>query len=83
MKTTINNQEVEITYAGALTSGYGHKKITVEIYHDGSSKRFAAVTSNMPGYDAAMDIEDIDERYFAFYELIADKIEEEVIDWLP
>ncbi len=80
-QVNISNKQVEINYANALTSGYGHKKITVELNYEGNSKTFYATTSHMPGYDAANDMEG-EEKYVAFFELIESQIEEEVAEWL-
>lgn len=79
--TTINGKEIEIYYANALPSGYGHKEITVELLFNGNFKKFKSVTSDMPGYDAANDLEG-DEKKVALYELIESNIEGEVIEWL-
>lgn len=73
---------IEVYYANALTAGYGHKKIEVELYYNGEYKTFKATTDFMPGYDAAMDLEDTNERYVALFGLIEYKIEDEVIEWV-
>ena len=84
MKTysTTTGQEFTLDYASALTAGYGHKKITVvlvsEIY---GTKEFSAVTSNMPGYDDATDL-DGQEKYEALFELIESKLDDEIYYWL-
>ena len=73
--------EVEITYADAVSSGYGHKKITVEVNYNGQSKRFNAVTSCMPEFDRADELEG-QERYYALYSCVASSIDELVADWI-
>lgn len=83
MRTTnIQGNEIEITYANALMSGYGHKKITVEVEFNGLRKEFKATTSNMPAYDEAMNIEDMEDKYFALYEIIESQIEDNILDWI-
>ena len=78
---TIDGKEVQIYYANAATSGYGHKKIEVKLSYEGNYETFYATTTNMPGYDASTELEG-EERYIALYELIDYDIEEEVIEWL-
>ena len=78
----LNGLKIEVYYANALTAGYGHKKIEVELRYKGEYKTFKATTNFMPGYDAAMDIEDTEAKYVALYELIDTQIEDEVIEWI-
>lgn len=83
MKTyQIEGKEVYVYHASALSSGYGHKKITVELVEEfsGESMKFSATTSNMTDYDA-IDMEAQD-RYEVLYELIDSKIEDNVYEWL-
>lgn len=80
-QVTIGNKNVEINYANAMISGYGHKKITVDLICEGNCKSFYATTNNMRGYDEATDFEG-EEKYAAFYNLIDSKIEDEVAEWL-
>ena len=83
MKTiNINGSQVELNYANALTAGYGHKEITVELCYEGEYKTFKAVTNNMPGFDDAQDIEDYEEKQLALFELVDYKIEDEVSEWI-
>lgn len=83
MKTTfVGEKEVGIWWAGAITLVYGQKEITVELCFDGKYKEFRAKTSNMDDYDEACDFENVSERYFAFYNLIEDKIIDEVEEWI-
>lgn len=80
---TINflNTELEINYTQALTSGYGHKKITVELYFQGEYKAFSATTSNMPDYDDATDLEGSDKDK-ALFNIISNQIEDQVNEWI-
>jgi hypothetical protein len=77
----INGVALEINWTNALTSGHGHKKITVELYFDGKYEKFNATTNNMPDYDDATDLdgEDKDE---ALFNLIVYKIEDEIMEWI-
>lgn len=80
--TTLNTEkEVSLNYASSMTSGYGHKKITVELECEGEYKDFSATTNNMQGFDNANDLEG-DDKYIAFFELIESEIEEEIMEWL-
>ena len=81
LTTFVADKEIEIYHASALTSGYGHKKITVELSYNGEYQKFTATTNNMPGYDAATELEG-NEKYHAFYELIENQIIDEVAEWL-
>lgn len=80
-KTFVADKEISITYATAITSGYGHKKITVEIEYDGNYKIFSDVTSHMPGYDKAVDLEGED-RDMALYNLIERSIIDQIAEWI-
>lgn len=83
MKTfEINEAQVELNYASAITAGYGHKEITAELCYEGEYKTFKAVTNNMPGYDDAQDIEDYEEKQVALFELIVYKIEDDISEWI-
>ena len=77
----VAGKEIEIYDASALTSGYGHKKITVELSYNGKYQRFTATTNNMPAYDEATELEGA-EKYHAFYEIIENQIIDEVAEWL-
>lgn len=81
LTTFVADKEIEIIYVNALTSGYGHKNIIAEVRYNGESKEFHATTSNMPGYDAATDLEGIDKDH-ALYELIESQIIDEIAYWL-
>jgi hypothetical protein len=80
-KYKFNNSEVTVYYAGSLLSGYGHHKITVELECNGEYKKFIATTNNMRGLDAAKEL-DRQDKYEAFYELIASDINEEILNWV-
>lgn len=79
----INGQNIVVLHASAVTSGYGHKKITVELMEESSGRTgtFTATTNYMTGYDAANELEGQD-KYEALFELIDSKIQDEVYAWL-
>jgi hypothetical protein len=83
MKTS-TNREIEIYAVQVNQSGYGHKEIRVSILFQGKysaeTMDFKAVTNNMPGYDAANDLEG-EERRNALYSLIERQIIDEVEDF--
>lgn len=72
---------VLVVDASSNSIGFGHKKITVELCYNGEYQKFTATTNNMPGYDAACELEG-DEKYLALYELIENQIIDEVAEWL-
>jgi len=73
--------EVSLLHADAVSAGFGHKKITIELEYKGVKKSFSKTTSNMPDFDDAMDLEG-EEKYEAFYNIIAyGEIEEQIHDW--
>ena len=80
---TINflKTELSIFYATALPAGHGHKEITVELCHDGNYRKFSAITSNMPDYDDAQDL-DGGEKHEALFNIISGQIEEQVEEWI-
>lgn len=80
-KPIVGNKKVEIYYAMASFSGYGHKRITVELYYNGEYKEFKATTNNMPAYNEAMELEGPN-RYRALYRIIEHQIFDEVCEWL-
>lgn len=82
MFTTISEKKVEIIFASASPSGHGHYKIVVEMAMDRSINHFTAKTNNMPGLDAALDLEHQQKKYFALYELIEQQIEKEIREWI-
>lgn len=79
MNTTNNTPTVH--YASCITSGYGHKKITVELKLDGEYRKFTATTNAMHLTDEAADLEG-QERYNALYDIIAIDIDDEVRNWV-
>lgn len=81
LTTFVADREIEIYHAFSMPSGYGHKKITVELSYNGEYKKFEAITSNMPGFDKADELEGAD-KYHAFYELIEMQIIGQVEEWL-
>lgn len=86
MKNTINvnNTELKLMHASKIQSGHGHYKITVLFLNleSGENKSFTATTSHVPGIDAASELEDIDEQYLALYELIQNRIQENIEEWV-
>jgi len=73
--------DLEINYTNALTSGHGHKKITIELFFQGEYKTFSATTSNMPDYDDATELEGEDKDE-ALFNIIRYQIEDEVSEWV-
>jgi len=73
--------EVDVMYASAIQSGYGHKRITVDLIKNGKYLSVQGITSDMPGYDEATDLEGR-EKHKALYKLIEHKVIEEVELWL-
>lgn len=72
----------QVTHASHLSSGYGHKKIMVDIIDEnGNQKSFSSVTSNMPDFDEATDLEG-QEKYEALFELIENDIEGSISGWI-
>ena len=83
MKAIVNlfGKEIEIYSLSVKPAGYGHKKITVELFYNGDYKAFSAVTNNMPATDEANELEGI-ERYISYFSIIEDKIADEIGEWL-
>ncbi len=86
MKTYTTTEIAEFNYtvdhASALPSGHGHKEITVTIVSEnGNKKEFKSITSNMPGYDDAMDLEG-QEKYEALFELVEINLDGKIAEWL-
>jgi len=80
--TTSYEQEFTVDYASSLPSGYGHRKINVEIVSDcGSRKTFSHSTSNMPDFDEANDLEGR-EKYEALFGLVENSLEGEISEWI-
>ena len=79
---TTSGQDFTVDYASALPTGYGHKKITVQVIDEnGNSKDFSATTSNMPNYDEATNLEG-QEKYEALFEIIEHQVEDEISEWI-
>ena len=85
MTTTIiiNYKELDITYATAISSGHGHKKISVWFidYETLESITLTATTNNMPAFDRASDLEG-QEKYVALYEIIASDIQDQLEEFV-
>lgn len=81
--TTHSNIAADFTidYASAITSGYGHKEITVSVNYEGKLKNFTATTSNMHAYDQATDLEG-QEKYEALYELVEGTLNDQISEWI-
>jgi hypothetical protein len=79
----INGKELDITYATAISSGYGHKKISVSFYdyENSESITLTATTNNMPAFDRANDLEG-QEKYMAFYEIIEMQIQDQLEEFV-
>ena len=80
-KKIVADKEIEIYHANAITSGYGHKKITVELQYNGKYQKFTAITNNMFAYDEANEL-DGEDKYQAFYDIIENQIIDEITEWL-
>lgn len=78
----INGKTIDLMHADSLPSGYGHRKITVQLCYGAESGYFRATTNCMPCYDEAMNIEDYDAQKMALYGIIASDIEDQIIEWL-
>lgn len=89
MKTYTTSEIAEfnftVNYADALSSGYGHKEISVIIEAKTSgeniTKEFKSITSNMHGYDEATDLEG-QEKYEALFELVESNLDGRIAEWL-
>jgi hypothetical protein len=79
--TLVDGKEVEIYYANARPSGYGHMTITIELLYNDEIGEFTATTDDMPAYDEATDLEG-EEKSLALYKIIEHQIEDEVTEWL-
>ena len=80
-KVTIANTELYLYSAQALSSGHGHYKITIRLINGDIMGIFSATTDDMPAIDEISDIEG-NEKEMALFNLISDKIEDEVAEWL-
>lgn len=77
----VNNTEIGLYHAQAISAGSGHKYITVELEYEGIYETFTAITADMPSYDAATELEG-EEKYLALYNIIAHQIKREVDEWI-
>jgi hypothetical protein len=85
MTTTIiiNYKELDITYATAISSGHGHKKISVWFidYETLESITLTATTNNMPAFDRASELEG-QEKYRALYDIIEMQIQDQLEEFV-
>ena len=79
--TTLAGKEIEVYHAQAIPSGYGHKKITVELRHGNMYEKFSATTSNMSAFDDAQDHVG-SEYYQALFDIIENQIEDQATECL-
>lgn len=79
----INGKELDITYATAISSGHGHKKISVSFYDYENSESIvlSATTNNMPAFDRASDLEG-QEKYRALYDIIEMQIQDQLEEFI-
>jgi hypothetical protein len=61
--------------------GHGHYKITIRLTNGDVMGLFNATTDDMPAIDEISDMEG-DEKEMALFNLISDKIEDKVAEWL-
>lgn len=83
-KYEIAGKKVIVTGATILEAGKGRKSIQITLMEDFNEeiKRFNTSTTNMPAIDKAKDLEDLQEKNEAVFELIKDQIESEIQEWL-
>ena len=77
----VNGEELEICHVSSIQSGYGHKKITVELRYKEEYKKFTSTTTNMPDYDSATELEG-DEKNNAIYSIIKNSIADLIAEWI-
>lgn len=76
--TTPSGISFTITFAKARFTYYGHYKISVDVlYENGKEFTFVATTTDMPGVDAAFDLEG-QERYEALFLLVTSVIDSHI-----
>jgi len=80
-KVTIANTELYLYSAQTLFAGHGHSKITIRLTNGDVMGVFNAITDDMPAMDEISDMEG-NEKEMALFNLISDKIEDEVAEWL-
>jgi hypothetical protein len=81
-KIIVDGCELTLIAAKQQVAGYGRRKISVLLFFKGCTKWFDSTTTDMPGFDAVIDIWDCDEKELAFYEMIESKISEIVTEWI-
>ena len=80
---TIDGKELTLYSVRSLPSGYGHRKIMVDLIYKGVHKEFSRTTNNMHSFDEeVMVIEDYTERQIAMYGLVAYALEDAILDWM-
>lgn len=80
--TTSQGQEFTVDFANSLPAGHGHRKIMVQIVaENGDQKEFSSVTSNMPDFDEANDLEG-QEKYEALFEIVENDLDGEIAEWI-
>ena len=82
MKTIIkyaDGTELNLYHAQSSPSGYGHQEITVDLEYRGYKKSFKSVTSDMPAFDEANELEG-EERQIALYNMI--DVENDQVEWM-
>ena len=79
----INGKELDITFATAISSGHGHKQISVSFYdyENSESITLTATTNNMPAFDRASDLEG-QEKYRALYDIIEMQIQDQLEEFV-
>ena len=80
-KVIIANTELYLYSAQGLSAGHGHYKITIRLTNGDVMGLFHATTDDMSAIDEISDMEG-DEKEMALFNLISDKIEDEVSEWL-
>ena len=76
----IQGNEVTLISVTQHFAGYGHRRITCYFEYAGVEFSISATTNDMPSFDEAMDIEDYKEGEIALYNIIADRIEDNILD---
>lgn len=80
--TTSQDQDFTVNYASSLSSGHGHKKINaLVVAENGEKKEFHSVTSNMPDFDEATDLEG-QEKFDALFSLVESSLDGEIAEWI-
>ena len=80
--TTSQAQDFTIDYASAISAGFGHKRITVDVIaENGDKKEFEATSNNMPAYDEADELEG-QEKYEALFEMVESALDDQIAEWI-